>query len=204
MEIADVPAALKKVQSFIVVLRRGQQEWFQARTPQYPSDYRNDDILERLPLIVRIAARLDAELPAKLQEEGDVWPYDRTLTASSQGRAVQANGILQRHATADRAASSIQRLPVAGAPDGVGMKSRQPQDAPQLLPADRVAGIFYRLPVLVQEGPALVCGQLIQDPLRVKRILTLGTRGAHGVIVTCGDGTACGTPEGCPSRTEGR
>jgi hypothetical protein len=28
-----------------------------------------------------------------------------------------------------------------------------------LLPADRVTGIFYRLPVLVQEEPALVCGQ---------------------------------------------
>jgi hypothetical protein len=65
------------------------------------------------------------------------------------------------------------------------MKSPQPQDAPQLLPAGRVTGIFNRLPVLVQEEPALVCGQLIQDPLRVERVLALDRLGAHGVIVTC-------------------
>lgn len=47
-------------------------------------DYRNNDILERLPLIVRIAARVDAELPAKLQEESDGWPYDQTLKAAQQ------------------------------------------------------------------------------------------------------------------------
>ncbi|MGO9781125.1 MAG: hypothetical protein ACLPQY_15355 [Streptosporangiaceae bacterium] len=32
---------------------------------------RNNEILEQLPLIVRIAARADAELPAKLEEESD-------------------------------------------------------------------------------------------------------------------------------------
>ena len=84
MEIADVPAALKKVQSFIVVLVRGQREWSEAKTPPYISDYRNNDILERLPLIVRIAARVDGELPAKLQEESEGWPYDRTLKAARQ------------------------------------------------------------------------------------------------------------------------
>lgn len=84
MDIADVPAALKKVQSFIVVLRRGQQEWSRDETPPYISDYRNNDILERLPLIVRIAARVDAELAVKLQEESDGWPYDQTLKAAQQ------------------------------------------------------------------------------------------------------------------------
>jgi hypothetical protein len=84
VEIADVPAALKKVQSFIVVLRRGQQEWSKDGAPPYISDYRNNDILERLPLIVRIAARVDAELSAKLQEESDGWPYDQTLKAARQ------------------------------------------------------------------------------------------------------------------------
>lgn len=84
MEIADVPAALKKVQSFIVVLKRGKQEWSKDGTPPSISDYRNNDILERLPLIVRIAARVDAELPAKLQEESDGWPYDQTLKAARQ------------------------------------------------------------------------------------------------------------------------
>ena len=47
-------------------------------------DYRDNDILERLPLIVRIAARVDAELPAKLQEESDGWPYAQTLKAALQ------------------------------------------------------------------------------------------------------------------------
>jgi Protein of unknown function (Hypoth_ymh) len=84
VEIADVPAALKKVQSFIVVLKRGRQEWSEDGTPPYISDYRNNDILERLPLIVRIAARVDAELPAKLQEESDGWPYGQTLKAARQ------------------------------------------------------------------------------------------------------------------------
>jgi hypothetical protein len=64
------------------------------------------------------------------------------------------------------------------------MKSPQPQDAPQLLPASRITGIFDCIPVLVQEEPALVRRQLIQDPLRVKRILALGRLGAHSVIVT--------------------
>ena len=84
MEIADVPAALKKVQSFIVVLKRGKQEWSKDGTSPSISDYRTNDILERLPLIVRIAARVDAELPAKLQEESDGWPYDQTLKAAQQ------------------------------------------------------------------------------------------------------------------------
>jgi hypothetical protein len=84
VEIADVPAALKKVQSFIVVLKRGQQEWSQDGSPPHISDYRNNDILERLPLIVRIAARVDAELRTKLQEESDGWPYDQTLKAAQQ------------------------------------------------------------------------------------------------------------------------
>jgi hypothetical protein len=36
-----------------------------------------------------------------------------------------------------------------------------------------------------QEEPALVCGQLVQDPLRVEGVLGDGRLGAHGVIVTC-------------------
>jgi hypothetical protein len=57
-----------------------------------------------------------------------------------------------------------------------------------LLPASRITGIFHCMLVLVQEGPALVRRQLIQDPLRVERILALGRLGAHSVIVTCGEG----------------
>ena len=89
------------------------------------------------------------------------------------------------HAIADRPASSIQRLPVSGHSGSAGMESPQPKDAPQLLPARRVTGISHRLLVLHQEGPALVCGQLIQNLLRVELLLALSRLGAHHVIVTC-------------------
>ena len=88
---------------------------------------------------------------------------------------------------ADRPAGSIQCLLVAGLSGSVGMESPQPQNALQLLPAGRVTGIFHRLPVLIQEGPTLVLGQPVQDPLRVERVLTLGRLGAHEIIVTCGE-----------------
>ena len=68
------------------------------------------------------------------------------------------------------------------------MKSPPKQDAPQLLPPSRITGIFHCIPVLVQEESALVHRQLIQDPLRVERILALGRLGAHGVIVTRWEG----------------
>ena len=63
------------------------------------------------------------------------------------------------------------------------MKSPPKQAAPQLLPPSRTTGIFHCIPVLVQEGPALVRRQLIRI-LRVERILALGRPGAHAVIVT--------------------
>ena len=68
------------------------------------------------------------------------------------------------------------------------MKSPPKQDAPQLLPPSRITGIFHCIPVLVQEESALVHRQLIQDPLRVERILALGWLGAHGLIVTRWEG----------------
>jgi hypothetical protein len=64
------------------------------------------------------------------------------------------------------------------------MKSPPKQDEPQLLPPSRITGIFHCIAVLVQEGPTLVRRQLIQDALRVERILALGRLGAHSVIVT--------------------
>jgi len=53
-----------------------------------------------------------------------------------------------------------------------------------LLPADGVTGIVDRLPVLVQEEAVFVCRQVVEDPLRVERIVALGRLGAHDVIVT--------------------
>ena len=83
------------------------------------------------------------------------------------------------------------------------MKSPPKQDAPQLLPPSRITGIFHCNPVLVQEGPAFVHRQLIQDPLRVERILALGRLGTHSVIVTRWEGYArctsgSGTGESAP------
>ena len=124
---------------------------------------------------------------------GDVVPpasgagRDLPATAArSPGRAVRTDSLLQRHAAADRPASSIQCLPVAALSGSAGMASPQPQNALQLHPANRVTGIFHRLLVLLQERPTLVLRQPAQDPLRVERILTLGRLGAHEIIVTCG------------------
>jgi hypothetical protein len=97
---------------------------------------------------------------------------------------VHPDSVLQQHAATDRAASSIQRLPVSGIGRGVGMTSPPQQDAAQLLPPSRITGTFHCLPVLVQEESALVRRQLIENKLRVKRIVSLGRLGAHGVIVT--------------------
>jgi hypothetical protein len=84
VDIADVPAALKMVQGFIVILERGQREWSSDKTASYIKTWRSNEILERLPLVVRIAARIDTELPAKLQEETDGWPYQQTLKAARE------------------------------------------------------------------------------------------------------------------------
>ena len=64
------------------------------------------------------------------------------------------------------------------------MKSPPKQNAAQLLPPSRIAGIFHCIPVLVQKESALVHRKLIQDPLRVERILALGRLSTHGLIVT--------------------
>ena len=74
------------------------------------------------------------------------------------------------------------------------MKSPPKQDTAQLLPPSRITSIVHCIPVLVQEESALVHRQLIEDKLRVKRILALGGLSTHGVIVTRRKGMADGTP----------
>jgi hypothetical protein len=56
------------------------------------------------------------------------------------------------------------------------MKSPPTQYASQLLPADRVTGIFHRLAILIQEEPAFVVGQLVQNALWVERVLVIDCR----------------------------
>ncbi len=106
------------------------------------------------------------------------------MAASSRGRAVHPDSVLQQHAATDRTASSIERLPVSGIGHGVGVTSPPEQDAAQLLPPGRITGIFHCILVLVQEESALIRRQLTENKLRVERILTLGMLSTHGVIVT--------------------
>jgi hypothetical protein len=106
------------------------------------------------------------------------------MAASSRGRAVHPDSVLEQHAATGRAASSIERLPVSGIGHGVGVTSPPEQDAAQLLPPGRITGIFHGVPVLIQEESALVRRQLIEDKLRVERILALGRLSTHVVIVT--------------------
>jgi hypothetical protein len=82
--VSDASAALSKVQRFIVILERGQKEWPSDSTAPFIKTWRSNEILEMLPLIVRIAARVDTDLAANLQEESDGWPYQQTLKAARQ------------------------------------------------------------------------------------------------------------------------
>jgi hypothetical protein len=84
VEIGDVPAALRKVRSFIVILERGRDNWTKRGVSPRIWDQRNKEILERLPLVLQIAARADPELPAKLQADSYDYPYDETLKAARQ------------------------------------------------------------------------------------------------------------------------
>jgi hypothetical protein len=86
MEIADVATALEKVRQFITLLEQNEQIWDAAGSMLSNPRLKQSDgqIHEQLPLIVRIAARADAELAAKLKEDSYGWPYHRTIEASRQ------------------------------------------------------------------------------------------------------------------------
>lgn len=84
MEIGDVPAALKKVREFIAILEPGRDAWSRRGVEPLIWNQRSTEILERLPLIVQIAARADAGLLAKLQTDSFGYPYHETLKAALQ------------------------------------------------------------------------------------------------------------------------
>jgi hypothetical protein len=79
VEIADVPAALKKVQSFIVILTRGQQEWSKRWNSPHILDSNlhpwiwdaagslRDDGHMREAVQAAAVALFDYHLPAKLE-----------------------------------------------------------------------------------------------------------------------------------------
>ncbi len=84
MEIANVEAALEKVRGFIDLLDRSERLWNSNSTGHPAWRQADSQIHEQLPLILRIAARTDPELPAKLKEDSYGWPYHRTMEASQQ------------------------------------------------------------------------------------------------------------------------
>jgi Protein of unknown function (Hypoth_ymh) len=82
--IADVEAALGKVQDFIAVLERSEHIWNTSsnETPEWKQTDRH--LHEQLPLILQIAARVDPSLPAKLQAASYGWPYHQCREASQE------------------------------------------------------------------------------------------------------------------------
>lgn len=68
-----------------------------------------------------------------------------------------------------------------------------------MLAPSRITGAIHCIPILVQEEPALVRRQLIQDPLRVEQIRPLGKLSTHEGIVTC-----TGLPDGLTAGAAGR
>ncbi len=93
MEIADVEAALEKVRRFVALLEESERMWNaigSGAVTENPPQWKQTDsqIHDQLPLILRIAARADAELATKLEkgiDEGSYgWPYHRAMEASRQ------------------------------------------------------------------------------------------------------------------------
>jgi hypothetical protein len=84
VEIANVEAALEKVRGFIALLVRSELLWNSNSTGHAAWRETDSQIHEQLPLILRIAARADPELPTKLKEDSYGWPYHRTMEASRQ------------------------------------------------------------------------------------------------------------------------
>jgi hypothetical protein len=87
VEIADVEAALGRVRGFIALLEQNHNSWNATDSTTVSPQFRQSDnqIHEQLPLILRIAARADPELTAKLKEDSYAgWRYHRVLEASRQ------------------------------------------------------------------------------------------------------------------------
>jgi hypothetical protein len=86
VEIADVEAALAKVRQFIALLEQNERIWnATGSTVDSPQLKQSDSqVFEQLPLILRIAERADAELAAKLKQDGYGWPFSPAMDASRQ------------------------------------------------------------------------------------------------------------------------
>lgn len=89
IDIADVEAALDKVRAFIKLLDQNHAGWERTGTYDGPTPLLKQtsaQINEQLPLIVRIAARVDAELAARMEPHHSAygWLYTSIKTASQQ------------------------------------------------------------------------------------------------------------------------
>lgn len=99
MEVADVDAARLKVRGFIAQIE--QSERIYNETGLYEEDVllkqSDGQVHEQLPLILRIAARADAEITAALKVETGGWPFYKVKDA-----ARQLAGLLDSVEEADR------------------------------------------------------------------------------------------------------
>lgn len=90
VEIADVGAALDKVRNFIALIDQNEPLWRAARTAARSSyavaqlKQSDSQIHELLPLILRIADRVDPEVAAKLRQESHGWHWRPAMEASRQ------------------------------------------------------------------------------------------------------------------------
>jgi hypothetical protein len=87
VEIADVEAALAKVRAFITLLEQNHNAWKASSSMEGPNPHQtqtDNQIQEQLPLIIRIAARADDDLAAKMEKDGGAysWSYYRIEEAS--------------------------------------------------------------------------------------------------------------------------
>ena len=84
MEIANVEAALGKVRTFIAVLGTNELLW-NSNSIEHPA-WRDTEsqIHEELPLILRIADRVDPDLAAQFKKEAYGWRYRPAMEAAQQ------------------------------------------------------------------------------------------------------------------------
>jgi hypothetical protein len=88
VEVVDVELALAKVQSLITLLEQSQR--LSAASPGFavsPQQREIDNqILEQLPLVQRIAARIDPELAAKIRKDESSygWTFYKAADACRQ------------------------------------------------------------------------------------------------------------------------
>lgn len=95
MEIADANLAAGKVSEFLVLLSGSQHHWQEAgrAIPDHDPEWigREGQIRKQLPLIERIAERMDPALAQRMRGESHGWPWQRTLEAAQELAGILAS-----------------------------------------------------------------------------------------------------------------